>query len=51
MVPEVQGGMLAPPFMDHRMMGLTGPEDGTGGAMRDACTTLTSQDQQIDLAD
>ncbi len=40
MVPEVQGGMLAPPFMDHQMTGLTGPEDGAGGARWDACTTL-----------
>ncbi len=40
MVPEVQSGMLAPPFMDHRMTGLTGPEDGAGGARRDACATF-----------
>ena len=47
MVPEVQGGMLAPPFMDHRMTGLTGPEDGTGGAMRDACTALHGPSDDI----
>ena len=47
MVPEVQSGMLAPPFMDHRMTGLTGPEDGTGGAMRDACTALHGPSDDI----
>ncbi len=32
--------MLAPPLMDHRMTGLTTPEDGAGGAKRKTCTTL-----------
>ncbi len=40
MVLEVQDGMLAPPFMDYRMTGLTGPENGARGARRDACTAL-----------
>jgi hypothetical protein len=47
MVPEVQGGMLAPPFMNHQMTGLTGPEDGAGGARRDACTALHGPSDDI----
>jgi hypothetical protein len=47
MVPEVQDGMLAPPFMNHRMMGLTGPEDGAGGARQDACTALHGPSDDI----
>ena len=37
--------MLAPPFMDHQMTGLTGPEGG--GAMWDACTALHGPSDDI----